>query len=109
MEYGEIDMSAEEKQQVNEETGSMTTKPPLVKCPANKESMSPIHAFQAFISHFFKSVRKIIQELEKNSECQSLIKQVKNKVSKELTGGVNLLRCQKEQLFFYQQDKKWTV
>jgi hypothetical protein len=52
---GEIGMSAEEKKQVNEDTGSIT-KPPLVKCPANKESMSPMHAPQGFMNHFFKAI-----------------------------------------------------
>ncbi len=105
---GEIGMSAEEKRQVNEETGS-TTKPPLVKCPANKESMSPMHAPQGFMNHFFKAIRGTIQELEKNSEWQSQMKEVKKNVSEELTGDADFLRCRKEQLSFHQQIKKMTV
>jgi hypothetical protein len=101
-------MSAEEKRQVNEETGS-TTKPALVKCPAKKESMSPMHAPQGFMNHFFKAIRGTIQEREKHSEWQSQMKDVKKKVSEELTGDKDYLRCQKEQLFFHQQIKKWTV
>jgi hypothetical protein len=50
--------------------------------------MSPMHAPQGFMNHFFKANQGIIQELEKNSEWQSQIKLVKNEVSEELTGDV---------------------
>ena len=90
-------------------TGSTTKQPPLVKCPANKESMSPMHALQGFMNHFFKAIRGTIQELEKNSEWQSRMKEVKTKVSEELTGDADFLCCRKQQLFFHQQIKKWTV